>query len=154
MCKGTSSHSCDHCEKLFQSGWQLREHLKDLHGEVIVEEEEKMVTRRRSSRLGRSSNLQNVEEDELEDEISIWDDFGEETEMFGEDEEGRYTDACRRKRCVVKILQMKNFDMGDSNSDEESESFDLGSTCSEESVGDFVEDILTTIVNKVVLLTN
>ena len=109
VCKGTSSHSCDHCEKLFQSGWQLREHLKDLHGEVIVEEEEKMVTRRRSSRLGRSSNLQNAEEDELEDEISIWDDFGEETEMFGEDEEGRYTDSCRRKRCVVKILQMKNF---------------------------------------------
>ena len=117
-----------------------------------MEEEEKMVTRRRSSRLGRSSNLQNAEEDELDDEISIWDDFGEETEMFGEDEEGRYTDACRRKRCVVKILQMKNFDMGDSNSDEESESFDLGNTSSEESAGDYVEDILATILNKVFLL--
>ena len=69
-------------------------------------------------------------QDELDDEISIWDDFGEETEMFGEDEEGRYTDACRRKRCVVKILQMKNFDMGNSNSDGESESFDLGNTSS------------------------
>lgn len=119
-----------------------------------MEEEEKMVTRRRSSRLGRSSNLQNAEEDELEDEISILDDFGEESEMFGKDEEGRYTDACRRKRCVVKILQMKNFDMGDSNSDEESESFDLGNTSSEESAGDYVEDILTTILNKVFLLTN
>ena len=154
MCKGTSSHSCDHCEKLFQSGWQLREHLKDLHGEVTVEEEEKMITRRRSARLGRSTNLLNAEEDELEDEVSILDDFGEETETFDEDEEGRYTDACRRKRCVVKILQMKNFDMGDSNSDEESESFDLGNTSSEESAGDYVEDILATILNKVFLLTN
>ena len=141
VCRGNSNHSCDPCGKMFQRAWELKEHMQEEHGEggeVKVEEEERRVTRT-SARLGRyqeqASGGGSGPED---DEILILDKLDEQNKAFGEEEESKYIEACKRKTCRVGILRIKNL-----SPNEESESGDLSS-------GDFVKDLLDQILKNVV----
>ena len=77
MCRGGTKHACTSCDRLFQDSWDLKEHKKEVHGEVVEEEEEvekgEKGGRRRSTRLGRfTGDMQdNEEEKEKEDDDDV-----------------------------------------------------------------------------------
>ena len=102
------------------------------------EEEERRVTRT-SARLGRYQEHSSGGGSGPEDnEILILDKLDEQNKAFGEEEESKYIEACKRKTCRVGILRIKNL-----SPNEESESGDLSS-------GDFVKDLLDQILKNVV----
>ena len=95
----------------------MKEHMHEEHGELgeeIVMEEEMRVTRT-SARLGRSQEKieQGAEKRAEDDEIVIL----ESNEAFGEDEESKYVEACKRKKCIVRIVRIKETEKSNSSED-------------------------------------
>ena len=71
MCRGGTKHACTSCERLFQDSWDLKEHKKEVHGEVVEEEAVEKGERRRSTRLGRFTGDMQDGEEEKEDDDDI-----------------------------------------------------------------------------------
>ena len=84
----------------------MKEHMHEEHGELGEEmEEEEMRVTRTSARLGRSQEKieQGAEKRAEDDEIVIL----ELNEAFGEEEESKYVEACKRKKCIVRIVRIQ-----------------------------------------------
>ena len=52
VCKGGTKHACDKCERLFQDNYDLKEHKREVHGEVQEQEEQEERPARRTSLRG------------------------------------------------------------------------------------------------------
>ena len=115
--------------------------MEEEHGEggEEMEEEEKMRVTRTSARLGRNQKLieqEGVEKQPESDEIMVLD----KDEEFSEEEESKYVQACKRRKCHVRILRIKDV------SNEESESGYFKS----KNTNDFVKCLLDNILKNVV----
>ena len=113
--------------------------MQEEHGELGEEmEEEEMRVTRTSARLGRSQEKseQGAEERAADDEIMIL----ERNEAFGEEEESKYVEACKRKKCIVRIVRIQET--------EKSGNFVLRSNSAEDLVKELLNHILKNVVDE------
>ena len=114
--------------------------MQEEHGELgeEMEEEEEMRVTRTSARLGRSQEKseQGAEERAADDEIMIL----ERNEAFAEEEESKYVEACKRKKCIVRIVRIQET--------EKSGHFVLRSNSAEDLVKELLNHILKNVVDE------
>ena len=107
-------------------------------GELGEEMEMEMRVTRTSARLGRSQEKieQGAEKRAEDDEIVIL----ESNEAFGEEEESKYVEACKRKKCIVRIVRIQET--------EKSVNFVLRSNSTEDLVKQLLDHILKNVMDE------
>ena len=112
--------------------------MHEEHGEVGEEIVEEMRVTRTSARLGRSQEKieQGAEKRAEDDEIVIL----ESNEAFGEEEESKYVEACKRKKCIVRIVRIQET--------KKSEHFVLRSNSTEDLVKQLLDHILKNVMDE------
>ena len=90
--------------------------MQEEHGELGEEMEEEVRVTRTSARLGRNQEIieQGAAKRAADDEIII---LETNVEAFGEEEESKYAEACKRKKCIVRIVRIKETEISNSTED-------------------------------------